>query len=268
MAEFIRRDAPLTEPIRVVVVAAHPDDIEFGPAGSVARWISEGADVTYVIVTDAGSGSNDPDVNRDDLVKLRQEEQMAAAAIVGVEDVRFLNYPDGTLTPTLELRRDITRIIREIKPQRVVISDPTTIFVESFYINHPDHRAAAEAALYAVFPSAETRPIFPELLDEGLEPHKVNELYMNFSEKPDVYVDTTDFIERKIESLRCHVSQLGEGEAFDNGVKKMVEAWSKESGAKVGTGAAEFFRVMVLNRPDNNNNNGDGSGTESRDGNA
>lgn len=169
-------------PSRILVIAAHPDDIEFGAAGSIARWTGEGAQVTYCIVTDGAAGSNDPNVKREDLIRIRREEQIAAAAVVGVHDVRFLGYPDGTLQHTLELRRDLTRLIRELRPYRVLCFDPTVVFVGvpefGDYINHPDHRAAAEGAIYAVFPSAETRPIFPELLDEGLEPHHVTEVYM------------------------------------------------------------------------------------------
>ena len=152
------------ESCHIMVTAAHHDDIEFGVAGSVARWIrDEGATVTYVIITDGGSGSNDPSLTRAEIVALRRKEQLEAAARVGVCDVRFLGYPDGSLQASLELRRDLTRIIRETKPYRVVCQDPTTVFVRSQYINHPDHRAAGEATLYAVFPSAETRPIFPRI---------------------------------------------------------------------------------------------------------
>ena len=167
---------------------AHPDDIEFGTGGQVARWTDAGHRVVYCLVTDGGAGSNETNVDHADLVARRQQEQLKAADIVGVDDVRFLGYADGTLQPTLELRRDLTRIIRELKPYRVLIMDPTrccfSATSRSDYINHPDHRAAGEAALYAVFPSAETRPIFPELLDEGYEPHHVSELYLMMGDLP------------------------------------------------------------------------------------
>src|SRR5690606_8017625 len=176
---------------RVLVIAAHPDDIEFGAAGTVATWTRAGIDVAYCIVTDGSAGSNDPGVSSSHLAEIRRQEQIEAAARLGVSDVRFLDYQDGVLQPTIELRRDLTRLIRELRPQRVVISDPTTVLVSGdgfHYINHPDHRAAAEAALYAIFPSAESRPIFPELLAEGLEPHHVNEVWMTLTNQPDVFV--------------------------------------------------------------------------------
>ena len=140
-------------PSRVLIIVAHADDIEFGIAGTVARWTDAGTQVTYCIVTDSSSGSNDPTVDRDALAVLRQQEQMAAAAAVGVTDVRFLGYRDGTLTPTLDLRRDLTRVVRDVRPQVVVTFDPRTIYTRDLtYINHPDHRAVREAANYAVFP--------------------------------------------------------------------------------------------------------------------
>lgn len=233
------------EPYHIVVAAAHHDDIEFGVAGSVAKWIQdEAATVTYVIITDGGAGSNDPAMTRDKLVALRREEQLEAARIVGVSDVRFLDYPDGILQATLELRRDITRIIRETKAYRVVCQDPSTVFVQSQYINHPDHRAAGEATIYAAFPSAETRPIFPELLAEGHEPHKIGELYLNLSMQATHFVDISAVFELKMQSLGAHVSQIGAGEDFETGAKKWLSERSRESGKMVGVAHAEFFRIM------------------------
>ena len=241
-----RRD----EPYHIVVSAAHHDDIEFGVAGSVAKWIrDEGATVTYVIVTDGGAGSNDPNLRREQIIEMRRDEQLAAAAKVGVHDVRFLDYPDGTLQATLELRRDITRIIRETKAYRVVCQDPTTCFVRSHYINHPDHRAAGEATIYAAFPSAETRPIFPELLAEGYEPHKIGELYLNLSSAPTHYHDISSVIDLKLAALSVHVSQLGAGEDFANGAGKWVRQGSREGGQLVGVEHAEFFRVLKFDAP-------------------
>jgi LmbE family N-acetylglucosaminyl deacetylase len=175
------------------------------------------------------------------LVRTRQQEQCDAAAILGVRDVRFLGYPDGTLQPTLELRRDLTRLIRELKPDRVLISDPTMVFAGGFYINHPDHRAAAEAALYAVFPSAGTRPIFPELLAEGYEPHDVAELWLFFTAQPvDTHIDISAQIERKVQALLCHKSQVGPE------VADMIRKWDSEAGQPHGYAFAESFKVMKL----------------------
>jgi LmbE family N-acetylglucosaminyl deacetylase len=230
-------------PERVLIIVAHADDIEFGMGGTVARWTAAGTQVTYCIVTDNSSGSNDPAMTRERLIEIRQQEQIAAAKVLGVEDVRFLDYPDGQLEHTLELRRELTRLIRQVRPQIVATMDPTTIFApNSDYINHPDHRASAEAAIYAVFPSSETRLIFPELIVEGLEPHRVNQVYLNFSLQPNLYVDTSTTWEHKIESLLAHKSQVGE----------QVRDWIRQADMEVGKAGgyemAESFRVMTVNR--------------------
>ncbi len=224
----------------ILVVAAHPDDIEFGLAGSVARWTDEGHHVVYCIITDGSAGSNEPGADLSALIATRRQEQLAAAAIVGVEDVRFLGYPDGVLQPSLELRRELTRLIREVRPFRVVCQDPATYYFGNNYINHPDHRAAGEATLYAVFPSAETRPIFPELLSEGYEPHRVSELYLDISLAPDTVVDISATIDRKIAAILCHRSQVGPE------VEEWVRKWGAEAGAPHGYAYAEPFRVMRL----------------------
>ena len=226
--------------ITILVVAAHPDDIEFGLAGSIARWTSEGHRVVYCLVTDGAAGSNQPDADLRALAELRRQEQLAAAQVVGVHEVRFLGYADGTLQPTIDLRRELTRLIRELRPFRVVCQDPTTVFFSNNYINHPDHRAAGEATIYAVFPSAETRPIFPELLSEGYEPHHVSELYLDLTLAPDTYVDISDSIERKLAALRCHATQVGPE------VEPWVREWGAEAGVKAGCAYAESFRVMRL----------------------
>ncbi|GAB4528187.1 MAG: PIG-L family deacetylase [Anaerolineae bacterium] len=230
-------------PQRVVVIVAHADDIEFGMSGTITKWTDAGAVVTYVIVTDNSSGSNDPNMDLNVLIETRKREQIASAQVAGVHDVRFLGYKDGILQPTLELRRDLTRIIRECKPDVVMTLDPTMIYAMDFgYINHPDHRAAGEATLYAVFPSAETRPIFPELLLEGYEPHKVKKLYLNAFDHSTHIVDISETMERKIEALRCHASQLTENEL------NMVRQWSAEGGKQFGLAYAEGFRVVTLQR--------------------
>lgn len=239
-------EAPLPSlPFRILIIAAHADDIEFGAGGSAAVWADAGADVYYCIVTDGSAGGNDPAVNTAQLVPLRMDEQRRAAAICGVKDVIFLGYRDANLQPTLELRRDLTRVIRRLQPDRVVIMDPTAVLLggEGFdYINHPDHRAAGEAALYAVFPSAESRPIFPELLLEGLEPHHVNEVYLMTSANTTTAVDITPAIDRKVAALLEHRSQV------DASVGEMVKQWAAESGKLVGVPYAEDFRVMKFYR--------------------
>ncbi|MBK8034771.1 MAG: PIG-L family deacetylase [Chloroflexi bacterium] len=234
-------EKPIVAPFKILVIVAHPDDIEFGSAGSVAVWTGAGAEVTYCIVTDGAAGSNDKDVVYNQLVERRQAEQLEAAELVGVKDVVFLGYADGALTPSLELRRDLTRLIRRLRPDRVLIMDPTQVLIsgEGFdYINHPDHRATGEASLYAIFPSAETRPIFPELLDEGLEPHHVNEVYLMMSDKPNIAIDVTAVWDKKIQSLLAHRSQVGED------VADMIRRWDEATGKEVGVPLAENYRVM------------------------
>jgi LmbE family N-acetylglucosaminyl deacetylase len=222
-------------------IFAHPDDPEFSMGGSAAVWSDAGADIVYVIITDGSAGSNEPGADLAALVKLREEEQRGAAAATGVREVLFLGYKDGTLEPTIALRRELTRLIRQYRPDRVVTGDPTAFFFGEGYINHADHRAAAEAAVTAVFPSAVTRPIFPDLLAEGLEPHQVKELYITFSEGQQVtHVDISAGIERKIEALRCHKSQVEVGDG------KWLRDWAAETGKAAGIAFAESFRVMRL----------------------
>lgn len=241
----------LSEPVRMMAIVAHHDDIEFGIAGSIAKWVQQGAEVTYVIITDGSAGSNEPGSVRWELAETRKAEQIKAAEAIGVTDVRFLGYEDGYLQPTMELRRRLTRIIREVKPQRVICQDPTTVFYGDSYINHPDHRAAGEAAIYATFPSSESRPIFPELLDEGLEPHKVKELYLTLTLNPTHYEDVTDTIDKKMDALRAHVSQIGAGEDAEKGALSWIKERMAESGEKVGVKYAEMFRVMQFDRQAN-----------------
>lgn len=226
-------------PHSALVIMPHCDDIEFGAAGTIARWVDGGCKVTYCLVTDSASGSNDPTTDLKQLVITREQEQMAAAQAVGVTDVRFLNYADGTLQPTIELRRELTRLIRQLRPQVVMTMAPTVLITTNHdYINHPDHRATGEATLYAVFPSAGSRPIFPELLAEGLEPHNVDRLYMTLTSTPTDIIDVSPVYERKRKALGCHVSQLNE-EVVD-----MVAGWDAKLGEAHGYGYAEAFRVV------------------------
>ncbi|HJZ47010.1 MAG TPA: PIG-L deacetylase family protein [Roseiflexaceae bacterium] len=231
---------------RILGIFAHPDDAEFSCGGSAALWADQGAQITYVVITNGAAGSNDPNQDLAELVKIREAEQRAACAVLGVQNVIFLGYADGTLQPTIELRRELTRIIRKLKPDRVITGDPTAVLYGTEYINHPDHRAAAEAAIYAVFPSAVTRPIFPELLGEGYEPHQVKEVYISGDESQNnAYVDISSTIERKIEALRCHKSQLDPGDG------QWIRDWAAEAGKASNLAFAEGFRVMKLVREDN-----------------
>ena len=235
------QEAGTSPALSILGIFAHPDDPEFGMGGSAAVWSAQGHTVYYCVVTDGSAGSNDSNQDLKELVYIRQAEQRAAAAILGVKDIFFLGYKDGTIEPTLELRLELTRLIRKLKPDRVVCDDPTVFFFGDNYINHADHRAVAEAAVTAVFPSAPTRPIFPELLREGLEPHQVKELYITHSSSgTTIHVDIEPVIDRKIEALRCHKSQLDPGDGA------WIRQWAAETGKDVGMAFAESFRVMKL----------------------
>ena len=182
-------------PARVLSIHAHPDDQEFTVGGTLAKWARLGSHVVTVCITSGGAGSNEhtpPDMTRDALVPIREEEQRQACRVLGISEVVFLGYEDGMLESTLALRRELTRVIRRHRPDAVVCGDPTVRYYGSMYMNHPDHRAASDAALDAVFPSAETRLIFPELLAEGLEPHKVGAVFIHGSDTPDTFIDISE----------------------------------------------------------------------------
>jgi LmbE family N-acetylglucosaminyl deacetylase len=231
-------------PKRAMSIHAHPDDQEFTVAGLIALWVRSGCEVVSVIVTSGESGSNEPSKNSDykaELAHLRETEQSQANAILGIQTTEFLHYPDGELEPTLILRRDLTRLIRQYKPEAVITGDPQGVFYGNGYINHPDHRAAAQAALYAVFPSSETRLIFPDLITSGYEPHKVKRLYVHGSEKSDKWVDISTTINQKIMALKRHVSQLGDWDP-----QKMIHEWASEEGKEHGLEFAEAYKVMIL----------------------
>ena len=244
----VARDAADTSdepsgPKKIAVVVAHPDDAEFICAGTIARWVDEGHEVVYVLLTSGDKGSADPEMTPHKLAATREAEQREAARILGARDVIFMRYPDGELEPNLELRREIVRIIRRLKPDVVVCQDPTVRWVDTQYINHPDHRAAGEATLAAVFPAARDRMNFPELLAEGLEPHKVREIYLAGALTPDVAIDVTAYMERKLESLRAHVSQIGDWDP-----EPMVREWAKETAERhPGSGDyVESFKYFKL----------------------
>jgi LmbE family N-acetylglucosaminyl deacetylase len=231
-------------PARVMSIHAHPDDQEFTVGGTLAKWARAGSHVVTVCVTSGGGGSNrhtPADMTRERLVKIREEEQRQACRVLGIEDVIFLGYEDGTLEPTIALRRDLTRVIRRHRPDAVVCGDPTVRFYGNRYMNHPDHRAAADAALDAVFPSSETRLIFPELLDEGLAPHHVRAVYLHGASRADTFIDIADTLALKIRALREHKSQMGDWDPAG-----MLTGWAKEAGARPKLRAAEAFRRMLL----------------------
>ena len=227
---------------RVLLVAAHPDDPEFSSAGTVANWVRHGIEVIYVLATSGDKGTPDKEMTGDRLSSQREAEQRAAAARLGVNEVVFLRFPDGELTPSLELRGAVTRMIRLYKPYAVMTHDPLTLFYNNEFINHPDHRAIGQATIDAIYPTARDPLQFPEQTREGLEPHKVKEIYLWGSDQPNVLVDISDTIEDKIEALKLHVSQVGEATELAERVKARAAQIAEPYGLRY----AEAFRRIVM----------------------
>jgi len=199
-----------TKQADVMVVTPHPDDAEFGVAGTVARWTREGKDVIYVVCTNGDKGTSDPNMKPEELVRIREEEQLTAAKLLGVKEVIFLRHPDQSLEDTPEFRKEIVRLIRMYKPYTVVTADPYRR-----YIWHRDHRITSQVTLDAIFPYARDHLAYPDLLAEGLEPHKVREVLLWGSEEPNYRVDVTDTFDVKIAALRSHKSQIGGNPSSD-----------------------------------------------------
>ena len=231
--------------VRTLVIAAHPDDVDFGAAGTVALWTEAGETVTYCVVTDGDSGGFDPEVARTDIGPLRRAEQEAAALHVGVNDVRFLGYPDGRVAPSLDLRRDLSRIIREIRPHRVLTHSPERNWV-NIHASHPDHLAVGEAAACAVYPDARNPFAYPELLaDEGLEAHIVHELWLLGGPSANRYVDVTDVVGRKLAAITSHRSQLPDVDAMTARVEQRLRD-NAERGRLAQGRLAEAFQVVPI----------------------
>ncbi len=231
---------------RVLVVVAHPDDCDFGNAGTTAKWTDAGVTVSYCLLTDGDAGGSDRTVTREQMAGIRRIEQTAAAAEVGVTDLTFLGYPDGQLTPSIELRRDISRVIRQKQPQRVITQSPVRNFTRIF-ASHPDHLAAGEATLCAVYPDARNPFAHRELLEvEGLEPYAVPEVWMSAAmvAGQNIHVvDVTDTADRKLAALRCHRSQYSDWDALEQRVRGWLEATAKMNGLETGRLAEQFVVV-------------------------
>jgi LmbE family N-acetylglucosaminyl deacetylase len=231
---------------RALVVTAHPDDVDFGAAGTIASWVEAGIEVAYCICTSGDAGGFD-DTPRAEMAPLREAEQCAAAAVLGVRDVRFLHHPDGRLTPSLELRRDISREIRRFRPDRVLTQSPE-FWWRRLGASHPDHRATGEAALAAVYPDARNPFAHPELLaDEGLAPWTVGEVWLMASreERVNQIVDVTGTIDRKLAALRAHVSQTGHMDDLDDRIRTWHAGWARRAGLGDGV-LAEAFQVVAV----------------------
>ena len=230
---------------RALCVLAHPDDVDFGSAGTVASWTAAGTEVTYCIVTDGDAGGFDPAVPRSEIPGIRRAEQVAAAAACGVTDVRFLGYKDGSLEPTQDLRRDISRVIRQVRPQRVLTTSPER-FWDRIGASHPDHMTVGESTLRAVYPDARNPFAFPELLaDEGLEAWTVSEVWLGASPRTDHAVDVTDVVDRKWTALGSHVSQVGHWP--EGRMQEFVGGWMRQTAARFDLPEgrlAEAFHVV------------------------
>jgi LmbE family N-acetylglucosaminyl deacetylase len=230
--------------LRVMGIFAHPDDAGFFAGGTLAKFAKSGAQVSLVVATSGGKGSGDPDMTSERLMTIREAEERACGDVLGVSEITFLRYPDGELFPTLELRRDVTRMIRLKRPDIVITLDPTTWFYGSFGVNHPDHRAIGAATLEAIYPTARDRLNFPEMeRDEGLTPHKVLTVYVAGTNDPNVKIDITDTLQTKITALKEHRTQIADMEAMATRVT--------ERGLDVGAGkqfprTVENFKVIQL----------------------
>lgn len=228
-------------PKTAMVIMAHPDDIEFSCAGTVAKWVKGGAEVVYVLCTSGDVGIDKPGMTKEQAAQIREAEQDAAAEVVGVKNVVYLRHPDGMLENTMALRKELVREIRRFKPEVVITGDPTKLFTPQGGINHPDHRAAGGAAVDAIFPAVSQPNLFEELEAEGITPHRVRKVYVTFRGDGDTFVDISQTIDLKLEALKKHVSQLRDWDPSER---------LKEGAARLAAGKemtyAEAFRVITL----------------------
>ncbi len=230
-------------PERLMVIVAHPDDADFGPAGTVASWIASGSAAHLVCCTSGDAGADDPRTDPLVLARLREAEQRAAAAHIGYEAVTFLHRPDGALANDLALREQLVRLLRTFRPDAVLTMDPTVLIHADGFIQHTDHRAAGVAAVDAVYPAARNAMAFPNLMiDEGLEPHSVKRLYLFFTDQANAWVDVSDTLEVKLAALREHASQIREPE----GLEERIRTWATEDAGRFGVDAVESFRVVDI----------------------
>ncbi len=228
-------------PQSAMAIVAHPDDIEFSCAGTLARWARAGTRIYYVLCTSGDVGIDEPGMTRQQAAEIRETEARAAAEIAGAEEIIFLGEPDGLLQPTIELRKKIVRQIRRYRPEVVICGDPTVVWSGDRYINHPDHRAAATAALDATFPAAGQPNLFQELEEEGLKAHKVRKVYVTGWGTTDLFVNIEDTIDIKIAALRAHKSQMKDWDP-----EPRIKEWATERARGKEMKYAESFRVITL----------------------
>jgi len=233
--------ANLYIPESAMAIHAHPDDIEFTCAGTLARWARLGTQVVYVLCTSGDVGIDEPGMTREKATQIREAESLEAAHIAGVKDVVFLREPDGLLQATLELRKKLVREIRRYRPEVIICGDPTIVWSGSDYINHPDHRAAALAALDATFPASGQPNLFEDLEQEGLKAHKVRKVFAHVWEKADVFINIEETIDIKVAALRAHKSQLKDWDP-----ESMLKEWASDTAKGKEMQYAEGFRVVTL----------------------
>ncbi len=232
-------------PESAMAIAAHPDDIEFSYAGTLARWANAGSRISYVLCTSGDVGIDQEGMTREHAAEIREAEQKDAASIIGAEEVIFLREPDGLLQATLDLRKKLVREIRRFRPEVVVCGDPTRVWSGDDYINHPDHRAAASAALDAAFPAAGQPNLFEDLEEEGLKAHKIRKVFVGCWEGGNFFVNIEETIDQKINALKAHRSQMRDWDPSD-----MVREWGRDSGRGKEMAYAESFRVVTLENDD------------------
>jgi LmbE family N-acetylglucosaminyl deacetylase len=236
---------PPFTPRTVLGVAAHPDDLDFGAGGTIASFAKQGADVYYLILTDGGKGSTDPNATPGQIRDLRHKEQREAGKALGLKDIFFLPYPDGALENTQDVKRDVVKAIRQVRPDVVIALDPTVVYVASEgLINHPDHRAAGQAALDAIYPLARDHMTFPELLEQGYEPHKTpHVLLIRFTNMGTTFgVDISETLDQKLRALDAHASQFQNHESLHKTIREMAEQAGRTYG---GQYAEAFVRIDV-----------------------
>jgi LmbE family N-acetylglucosaminyl deacetylase len=227
---------------RVLVVMAHPDDCDFGAGGTIAQWSAKGIQVSYCIITNGDQGGEESGIPLEEMAQVRQKEQRDAGAALGVSDITYLNYRDGWLMPSIELRKEIVKAIRIAKPDRMVVQSPERNW-ERIFASHPDHLAAGETAIQAVYPDARNPYAFTDLKEAGFEPWRVREVWMTGSPTPNHFVDITDTFSKKMAALHAHVSQT----AHNKELEKMVREWGERNAQAQGLAAgrvAEVFKVI------------------------
>ena len=229
---------------RFLAIAAHPDDLDFGAAGTTASLTAAGHDVIYCLVTNGEAGGFDNSISRSEMAEIRKTEQTSAAQVVGVDQLHFLGFPDGAVVADLALREAISRVIRQVRPDKVIVQSPERNY-DRIYASHPDHLATGEATICAVYPDSRNEFAFPALLaDEGLEPHTVPEVWVMEGGQGDHFVDTTDYIDAKIEALLCHKSQM----QTPGEMPERIREWGRDVGLRAGFDegrTAESFRIIA-----------------------